>query len=226
MQSQKSLLPYIEINPTAPAIGTVILLHGLGADGNDFVPMVKELRLPADVPLRFVFPNAPLRPVTINNGYVMPAWFDIISMNIDQRADQNGLNESVNALNQLVDNEIKLGKSSDKIVLAGFSQGAVIALACGLRMKQPLAGILALSGYLPNAKELAKEADASNRKTPIFIGHGTQDPIVPYNVGNTAFEVLKESGFDAQWHSYAMAHSVCEKEIQDIANWLKKIYQK
>lgn len=226
MQSQKSLLPYIEINPSVPAIGAVILLHGLGADGNDFVPMVKELRLPTDIPLRFIFPNAPLRPVTINNGYVMPAWYDIISMNIDQRADQNGLNESVNALNQLIDNEIKLGTPSEKILLAGFSQGAVIALTCGLRTPLPLAGILAMSGYLPHAEELAKNADNANRKTPIFIGHGTQDPIVPYNAGQMAFETLKNAGFAAQWHSYAMAHSVCEKEIQDIASWLKKIYQK
>jgi len=120
MQSQKSLLPCIEINPSVPAVGTVILLHGLGADGNDFVPLVDELHLPSELPLRFVFPNAPTRPVTINNGYVMPAWYDILSMNIDQRADQNGLNESVSALNQLIENEIKLGTPSNKIVLAGF----------------------------------------------------------------------------------------------------------
>lgn len=224
MQSQKSLLPCIEINPDQPAIGTVILLHGLGADGNDFVPLVKELHLPPNLPLRFVFPNAPLRPVTINNGYVMPAWYDIISMNIDQRADQNGMYESVAAINHFIDNEIKLGTPSQNIILAGFSQGAVIAMTCGIRLKQPLAGILAMSGYLPFADELVAEADDINRKIPIFMGHGTQDPIIPYNVGLSAFDVLKRAGFAVNWHSYAMAHSVCDKEVQEISAWLKKIY--
>ncbi|MDR3478109.1 MAG: alpha/beta fold hydrolase [Gammaproteobacteria bacterium] len=224
MQSQKSLLPFIEVNPTTAPIGTVILLHGLGADGNDFVPFVKELHLPANLPLRFVFPNAPTRPVTINNGYVMPAWYDILSMNIDQRADQTGLIESVHALNHLIENEIKLGTPADKIILAGFSQGAVVALTTALRHAERLAGVLVLSGYLPNAQELATDASSANRTTPIFMAHGTQDPVIPFNVGQAAFEVLKKAEFAISWHSYAMAHSVCEKEAQDIATWLKRIY--
>jgi phospholipase/carboxylesterase len=224
MQSQKSLLPYIEVNPVEPPVGSVILLHGLGADGNDFVPFVDELKLPTNLPLRFVFPNAPTRPVTINNGYVMPAWYDIISMNIDQRADQTGLADSVSALNHLIENEVKLGIPADKIILAGFSQGAVVALTTALRHTDRLAGVLVLSGYLPNAQELATDASPANRSTPIFMAHGTQDPVIPFNVGQAAFDVLKKAKFAVSWHSYAMAHSVCEKEIQDIANWLKRIY--
>ena len=225
MQSQKSLLPCIEINPDHKPVGAVILLHGLGADGNDFVPIIQELRLPEAISLRFVFPNAPLRPVTINNGYVMPAWYDIISINIDQRADQNGLHESVEALNLIIENEIKRGIPSESIVLAGFSQGAVVALAAGLKSTKPLAGILALSGYLPYAADLAEAAQPVNREIPIFMGHGSQDPIVPYVVGEAAYTVLKEAGFNVSWHSYAMAHSVCDKEVLDIAGWLKKIFE-
>lgn len=223
MQSQQSL-PYIEMNPAKPAVGTVILLHGLGADGNDFVPVVKELNLPTNLPLRFVFPSAPLRPVTINNGYVMPAWYDILSMNIDQRADQNGLNESVSALNYLIENEINLGTPCDKVILAGFSQGAVVALTTALLHKQRLAGVLALSGYLPSAQTLAIDAPLANRETPIFMAHGTQDPIIPYNVGQAAFDVLKNAGFAIDWHGYPMAHSVCDREVLDISAWLRKVY--
>jgi phospholipase/carboxylesterase len=221
MTSANTLLPSIEINPSISPIGTVILLHGLGADGNDFAPMVSELHLPSTIPLRFVFPNAPLKPVTINNGYIMPAWYDITSMDINQRTDMNGATESVAALKKLIERENSLGIPTEKIVLAGFSQGAVIALMTGLSFSQKLAGILALSGYLPSS---TPEPLSANHDTPIFVAHGTQDPIIPYTVGLTCFDQLQRFGFTATWHSYQMAHSVCEKEIRDIAAWLCEVF--
>jgi len=224
MESQRSLLPSIEINPESTPIGSVILMHGLGANGNDFVPFVQELHLPRALPLRFVFPHAPVRAVTINNGYVMPAWYDILSLNIDQRADQGGMDESVEQINWLVDHEIQRGIAADKIILAGFSQGGVIALTTALRSKHKLAGVMALSTYLPNAEILVKDVSEANKHMPIFMAHGTQDPVVPYSMGESAYTILHRAGLDVSWHNYSMAHSVCDKEVHDIADWLKKIY--
>jgi phospholipase/carboxylesterase len=224
MSAENILLPRIELNPARPAIGTVIVLHGLGADGNDFVPIVSEMQLPEDMPLRFVFPNAPLLRVTVNNGYQMPAWYDILSANIIQRADQSGINNSVKKILQLIAHEVEQGIPEDKIVLAGFSQGAVMALTTGLQVTKPIAGILALSGYLPFAEQVIGQSAAFAKNIPILMAHGTQDPVVPYAMGQIAYDALKKAGFAASWQSYPMGHSVCAEEIAEIANWLKTIY--
>lgn len=214
----------IEINPPHKEIGSVIWLHGLGADGNDFSPIVSELNLPSDLPLRFIFPHAPMRPVTLNNGYVMRAWFDIYSLNKIQDTDEKGILASTRLVEDLIDREIQRGISTEKIVLAGFSQGGTIALATGLRYKKPLAGILALSTYLPNAKTIFAESSASNFTTSIFLAHGTQDSILPYALGQHLLELLQQNKYLVNWHSYFMGHSVCEKEIGDIAVWLQNIF--
>lgn len=218
------ILPNIEINPTKSPIGSVIWLHGLGADGNDFVPIVPELNLPESCPLRFVFPNAPSIPVTINNGYIMPAWYDITSLSLDQRADQAGILKSVGQVQQLVEREEKLGIPADKIILAGFSQGAVIALTTGLTFPKRLGGILALSGYLPQPEVVMQKADPLNKATPIFLGHGIQDPVVPLFLGEAINQILTAHHYSVSWHRYMMAHSVCATEIKDIGVWLGKIF--
>lgn len=220
----KTTLESIEINPEHKPIGSVIWLHGLGADGNDFVPIVQEMDLPQDLPLRFIFPHAPLRPVTINNGYVMRAWFDIYSMSIQQQIDEAGINDSIHHLENLIAKEQQHGIPSNKIILAGFSQGAVIALSTGLRYSKPLAGMMALSGFLPLADKVLAEASAQNFTTPIFIGHGTDDAIVPYRLGQITSDVLQKNKYPVSWHSYAMQHSVSQDEIGDIANWLRRIF--
>lgn len=220
----KTTLDCVEIDSPQKAIGSVIWLHGLGADGNDFVPIVQELNLPSDLPLRFIFPHAPLRPVTINNGYVMRAWFDIFNMNLTQRIDDGGIADSVQHLETLIDRELQRGIPSDKIVLAGFSQGAVIALSTGLRYSKPLAGMMALSGFLPNADKVLAEASAENFTTPIFIAHGTLDPIVPFVLGQYTFDILQRSKYRVGLRNYPMPHSVCGEEIGDIAEWLRKIF--
>lgn len=215
---------HIEINPDQPAIGSVIWLHGLGADGSDFVPIVPELKLPSSLPLRFIFPHAPMRPVTINNGYVMRAWFDIYSLNNLQQIDHDGITESITTLNKLIDQEVKRGIPEDKIVLAGFSQGAAIALATGLLYQKSLAGILALSGYLPQPEKILTESNVANDSTPIFLAHGTEDLIVPFALGEHLYDVLLKNEYLVKWHSYAMAHAVCGEEIGDIAEWLREIF--
>ncbi|EKD73965.1 MAG: carboxylesterase [uncultured bacterium] len=215
-----TLLPCVEIDPPASPAGCVIWLHGLGADGNDFVPIVSELKL--NIPLRFVFPHAPLIPVTINNGYVMRAWYDIVSMNMNQHADQVGIDDSVKKLQQLIEREKQSGIPYERIILAGFSQGAVIALTTGLTFQKQLAGIIALSGYLPHSEQVIKTSNPLYKSTPIFIGHGTEDPIVPYPLGEKTYQTLKNYNYTISWHSYTMPHSVCQEEIQDIAKWLTR----
>lgn len=214
------LLPCIEINPTQPPVGSIIWLHGLGADGHDFVSIVSELNLP----LRFVFPHAPMMPVTINNGYVMRAWYDIISLNADRHADQLGIEASAEKLRALVAREEELGFPTEKIILAGFSQGAVIALTTALTFPKTLGGVLALSGYLSQAEKIMSIATVANQKTPIFLGHGKEDSIVPHLLGEQLYYLLETHQYSVSWHSYAMAHSVCMEEIQDIAGWLRKIF--
>lgn len=224
MKLEQNLLSCIEINPDKPAVASVIWLHGLGADGNDFAPIVKELLLPPDKPIRFVFPNAPLIPVTINNGYVMRAWYDIVSMgNIDQRVDRDGIQASVQHINRLIAHEESLGVSIDKMILAGFSQGAVIALNTGLQLAKPLAGILALSGYFPFAEEVMKQANPHCQKTSIFCAHGTEDTVIPFGIGQAVSDVLKKNHFSVSWHAYQMGHSVCGEEIRDIGEWLRNL---
>lgn len=216
------LLSCIEINPTLPPIGSVILLHGLGADGHDFESIVQELRLPESMPLRFIFPHAPLIPVTINNGYVMRAWYNIVSLSMDTHADQSGIDQSVQSLGKLIEREEQRGIKSEKIILAGFSQGAVIALATGLTFPKKLGGIIALSGYLPQPEKVLQQASPANQNIPIFLAHGKQDALVPYFLGERLYQFLKANDYPVNWHSYDMAHSVCLEEIRDIAEWFKQ----
>lgn len=220
-----NLLPCIELNPKTTPLGSVIWLHGLGADGHDFVPIVSELKLPDTLPLRFVFPHAPLMPVTINGGYVMRAWYDIISTTIERHADQAGIEASTAKVRALIAHEESLGIPTEKIVLAGFSQGAVIALTTALTFPQHLAGILALSGYLPQAENVLQNASAANRATSIFLGHGIADAIVPPALGEQAYHLLEKHEYKVSSHRYDMGHSVCAEEIADIAEWLKEIFK-
>lgn len=215
-------LETIEINPAIPPVASVIWLHGLGADGNDFAPIVPALSIPDTLPIRFIFPHAPMQAVTINNGYIMRAWYDIVSTEINKHADQQGIADSVSRISQLIEREIQRGIPSHKIILGGFSQGAVIALTVGLTYQHTLAGILGLSGYLP-AAEVFSQASAANKNTPVFLGHGTDDPIVPYFLGEAAHSSLSQHHYTVTWRSYTMGHSVCMEEIQDIGEWMKKI---
>jgi phospholipase/carboxylesterase len=208
--------------PTA----SVIWLHGLGADGNDFVPIVQELDLAGAPPIRFVFPHAPMQPVSINNGHVMRAWYDIKWGDLEARskqADERGVRASEVAVARLIDAQIAAGISSEKIVLAGFSQGGAIALQTALRYPKTLAGIMALSTYLPLHESFAAEAAASNRKLAIFMAHGTQDGVVPYELGARSRDLLVHEGYAVEWHEYPMQHSVSLEEIEDVATWLKRV---
>jgi phospholipase/carboxylesterase len=198
----------------------IIWLHGLGADGNDFAPIVPELKIQA--PIRFVFPHAPMQPVSINNGFVMRAWYDIRDANLTEREDADGLRESAQAITALIDQQIEQGIASDKIILAGFSQGGAVALHAGLRYPKPLAGIMALSTYLMCAEELSTDQiSEQNKGINIFMGHGTQDPMVPIMRGLEAKQQLTKSGYEVEWHDYMMPHAVIPEEIADIASWLK-----
>ena len=220
------LLQAIELNTGHNPIGAVIWMHGLGADGNDFVPVVKELGLPDTLPLRFIFPHAPMRPVTINAGHVMRAWYDIIEISSNERkVDEAGIRESQHAIEALIEREISRGIPANKIVLAGFSQGGAIALQTGLRHKQALAGILALSTYLPLAATLEAEATTANRNIPIFMAHGEQDNVIPIAIAKSSFKELERLGYKADWHEYPMPHSVSMEEIENIGAWLKQRYQ-
>lgn len=210
----------IELSPIVPAKGSVIWLHGLGADGHDFVPIVPELKLPHSLPLRFIFPHAPIRPVTLNNGFPMRAWFDIYSMNINQRIDEEGITASVKSVHDLIEHEKSLGISTENIVLAGFSQGSVIALQTGLNYPEPLAGVIALSGFLPNAEQIITGLSTSRKSLPIFIAHGSQDTVVPCMLGKITADVLMQAGYSVTWREYAIAHTVCAEEVDDIAQWL------
>ena len=214
------LLPAIELTTGAAPVGTVIWMHGLGADGWDFVPVVKELGLPYDVPLRFIFPHAPERAVTLNNGYVMRAWYDIAMIELQRLPDERGIRESQGQVKALIAREAERGIGADKIVLAGFSQGGAIALHAGLRHSAPLAGIMALSTYLPLAEKLAAEAAPANRGIPIFMAHGTEDPIVPLALAEQARGALRAQGYAVQWHTYPMPHSICIEELSAIGEWL------
>jgi len=206
-------------NPTA----SVIWLHGLGADGNDFVPIVRELDLRGCPPIRFVFPHAPTMPVTVNGGYVMRAWYDILGTDIVQRQDEAGLRRSQAMVEQLIAQEKSRGISAEKIVLAGFSQGCAMTLQTGLRHPEKLAGLLCLSGYLPIYEKLPAERHAANKDTPIFMAHGQQDPIVPLQAAALSRDFLRALEYGVEWHEYPMPHSVCPEEIEDIGNWLRRI---
>jgi len=217
-----SLLEAIEIE-TAPAPrASVIWLHGLGADGHDFVPIVPELGLPPALSVRFVFPHAPTRPVTINGGMVMRAWYDVVDAGGARREVEAGVRESQRRIEALIERERGRGTPSAAIVLAGFSQGGAMALHTGLRHPERLAGIMALSCFLPLGDTLPAEASAANRETPIFMAHGTGDPLIPLARGLEARDRLVTLGYPVSWHQYPMPHAVCAEEIADIAHWLRE----
>lgn len=215
-------LPYVEVNPYSKAQATVIWLHGLGDSGNGFAPIVPDLKLPDELGIRFVFPHAPTRPVTINNGMSMRAWYDITSLDFNNRADSQGVKESSELVANLIEAEIAQGIPANKIVLAGFSQGGVIALNLGTRFEKSLGGIMSLSSYMSEPEKLSDEAHPANKTTPIFVAHGTQDEVVPIFMGNTAYKVLESNGYHATWHEYAMQHNVCMAQLNDISNWLQE----
>ncbi len=220
------MLETIEIETAPNPTAAVIWMHGLGADGNDFVPIVNELKLSAAPAIRFVFPHAPARPVTINNGYVMRAWYDVSFGDLEGRsrkADEKGVRVSQAQIGELIARERARGIAAENIVLAGFSQGGAIALHAGLRYPETLAGIMALSTYLPLAESFAQEATPANAKTAVFMAHGTQDPVVPYAMGKASHERLQQAGYAVEWHEYPMQHSVCLDEIADIGRWLGRV---
>ncbi len=212
----------VTVSPQAPAVASVILLHGLGADGHDFVPVVQELGLPDTLPVRFVFPHAALRPVTVNNGYVMRAWYDIKEFTPAGRADTAGLAESAHRVAAYIDQEQQRGIEASRVVLAGFSQGGAVALYAGLRYPQRLAGILAMSCYLPFPEKLATEKSTANADVPILLCHGRSDPVVPMTMGLEARDELQAHGYKPEWLDYPMEHSVCMEEIAEVARWLRQ----
>lgn len=207
--------------PQQPAVGSVIWLHGLGADGHDFSGIVPQLQLEPELPLRFIFPHAPIRPITINNQMPMRGWYDIYSLDRLDREDETGVKESQAHIEQLIANEKSQGIPSNKIILAGFSQGGAIALYAGLRHAEPLAGILALSTYLPLHQHIESQHHSANANTHIFQAHGTQDEVLPIQLAELTYQVLKNADFDIHWHPYPMGHQVCIEEIQAISSWIK-----
>ncbi|MDP1683281.1 MAG: carboxylesterase [Burkholderiales bacterium] len=212
----------LEVETGTPPDASVIWLHGLGANGFDFLPIVDELALAHLPPTRFIFPHAAEQPVTLNGGYVMPSWYDIIGLHADALEDEAGIRASMAYLNRLIERELQRGIASQRIVLAGFSQGGNIALNGALRYPQPLAGALILSSYLGLKDCLAAEASAANRALPIFMAHGTADDIVPYVLADGSRAILTQLGYRVEWHEYAMPHTVCAQEVGDIGNWLAK----
>ncbi len=217
------LLPRIEIESAPSPTAAVIWLHGLGADGNDFASLVPQLNLAGCPAIRFVFPHAPSMPITLNNGYVMPAWYDLANLNLIDRQDAAGIQKSERAIAALIDHEVARGIPYESIVLAGFSQGCAMALHTGLRLPHRLAGIMALSGYLPLADRFASERTQANATTPIFMAHGTQDPVVVLARGEDSRKALAALGHPVQWHTYPMPHSVHPREVADISAFLKQV---
>jgi phospholipase/carboxylesterase len=222
----EKLLETIEIETGKNPAASVIWMHGLGADGSDFVPIVEELELDGTPGIRFLFPHAPMRPVTINNGTVMRAWFDVSLGDLEgnsRRADERGVRESQAQIAALIEREAKRGVEPEHIVLAGFSQGGAIALQTGLRYPRRLAGVMALSTYLPLADTLAREATPASKATPIFMAHGIYDPLIPLAMGAGSMTLLTGFGYTVEWRQYSMPHSVCPQEIEDIGAWLRRV---
>jgi len=211
-------LETVEITTGEPPVASVIWLHGLGADGHDFAAIVPELNLP--VATRFVFPHAPVRAVTINQGARMRAWYDLLSLERIDREDEEGIYASAAAIDALIDAEVERGIPADKIVIAGFSQGGSIALHVALRHPSRLAGVLALSTYLPLATKLGAEKSPANASIPMFMAHGVDDPVVPEALGRSSRDCLRGLGYEVDWNTYPMDHSVCAQEVADISRWL------
>lgn len=217
-----SILPHIELETAPNPNASIIWMHGLGADGNDFVPIVDEMELPAR-PIRFIFPHAPVRPVTINGGFPMRAWYDVVSDDFSRREDEGGVRESQAMIEALIRRENERGIRCRDIVLAGFSQGGAMALHTGLRYPERLTGILALSTYVPISKTLEAEMSPANRDVTIFMAHGTADPLIPLWLAGSSRQLLERLGYDVQWHEYEMGHSVMWEEVADISRWLRRI---
>ncbi len=215
------MIQHIELNTGATPKGTIIWMHGLGADCWDFVSIVKELGLPEDLPLRFIFPQAPSRPITINNGQVMPGWYDISMAELQRKPDEAGVRQSQALIEQLITRENERGIASDKIILAGFSQGGAIALQTGLRYRDALGGIMALSTYLTLEDSFAAEATIANANIPILMAHGTQDPLIPLSLAISSRTKMEARDYKIEWREYPMPHSVCMEEVEDIGVWIQ-----
>lgn len=214
--------PPVTVQGAGEATAAVVWLHGLGADGHDFEPIVAELDLPPGHGIRFVFPHAPVRPITINRGMAMRGWYDVAANDLTRLEDEAGIRDSARILNEHVADQRARGIDNRRIVVAGFSQGGAIALFAGLRHHEPLAGIMALSTYLPLPMTLAAEANPANADIPIFMAHGSFDPIIPAHQGDASAKLLEGAGYKVEWRSYPMPHSVCEEEVADISRWLRQ----
>jgi len=217
------LLENIEVDTAPNPEIAIIWLHGLGADGNDFVPIVRELDLAGLPAIRFVFPHAKTMPVTINGGYVMRSWYDIVGTDLTRREDEAGLRSSQLAVEALIAREKARGIPASRIILAGFSQGCAMTLQTGLRHPEKLAGMLCLSGYLPLAGMVGAERSEASLGTPVFMAHGVQDPVVPFARAEDSRKVLESLGYQVEWHAYQMQHTLCLEELQDIARWIRKV---
>jgi phospholipase/carboxylesterase len=218
-----TLLETIELDSAPDTTVSIIWMHGLGADGNDFVPLVKELDLRGCPAIRFIFPNAGTMPVTINNGYVMRSWYDILTSDLVRREDEGGLRASQAQIEALIAREKARGIPASRIILAGFSQGCAMTLQTGLRHPETLAGLMCLSGYLPLADKTAAERTPASLATPIFMAHGTADPVVAIARAEQSRDLLTGMGYQVEWHAYRMQHSLCQEEIDAIGAWLKKV---
>jgi phospholipase/carboxylesterase len=213
-----AVLETVEVETGAAPTGSVLWLHGLGADGHDFEPIVPALQI--DAAVRFVFPHAPIRQVTINQGIAMRAWYDILALDRTVVEDTAGIRASQTSVMALIDRECARGIAAERIVLAGFSQGGAIALHTGVRCPQTLGGIMALSAYLPLRNQLLAERSAANATTPVFMAHGRDDTVLPESLGRESMQILESHDYRVEWHSYAMGHMVCAQEVQDISSWL------
>ena len=216
-------LQTIELNPGRDAVATIIMLHGLGADGTDFLPMADEIDLAAIGPVRWLLPRAPVRPVTINSGHAMRAWYDILGTELTRHEDEAGLRQSFADVQQLITREVRRGVPAQRIALAGFSQGCAIALGAGLRSGLRLAGLAGLSGYLPLVDRTAAEHSAVMSDVPIFMAHGKRDGVVPLARGSASRDALRSLGYHVDWHEYPMEHSVCAEEVLALQQWLLKV---
>lgn len=217
-------LEYVEVTTSDKPSYSVIWLHGLGADGHDFEPIVPYLGLPPRTAVRFIFPHALLRPVTVNGGAVMRAWYDIVEISASRGQDEAGIRHSADQVRALIEREVARGIPSSRIILAGFSQGGAMALHVGLRYTQKLAGIMALSAYLLFPERLQSEFSTVNAETPVFVGHGTHDPVVPFFLGQAVRSALQAGSWPVEWHSYPIPHSVSQPEIGDIGRWMQGLF--
>jgi phospholipase/carboxylesterase len=217
-----NILPCVEVETgTSPVSASVIWLHGLGADGHDFAPLVPELKLPDSLALRFIFPHAPELSVTVNGGYLMPAWYDILEMNLERKIDEQQLLISATAVQALIEREVARGIKSERIILAGFSQGGAVVYQAGLTFDKPLAGLLVMSSYC--ATHASLQIHPANQKTPVIIQHGSQDGVVQEVLGQRAYRLLLERGCEVTYESYAMEHSLCAEQILSLSHWLRKL---